>query len=144
MACWCSVVVRCPNCGVDVDEGSTDCPVCGTSLLRDRYWCWSCLRGIGKDEPIGRIRSPLMRAPHHYWWTRPQHWWTQHLMLFQRRSEIKWVIFDGKATPFCPHCHTNLIHQPRALIAKSWMRYALTVLCIFVLLRIVAQLVEWF
>jgi uncharacterized paraquat-inducible protein A len=63
-------------------------------------------------------------------------------MLFQRRSEIKWVTLDGKATPFCPYCQTNLIHQPRTHIAKSWMKYALTVLFLFVLLRIVAMIVE--
>jgi hypothetical protein len=65
-------------------------------------------------------------------------------MLFQRRSEIKWVTLDGKATPFCPHCQTNLIHQPRTHIAKSWMKYALIGFSIFILLWIAAKIVEFF
>ena len=116
------VYVKCPTCGVGgIREDSEECPECGFPFHRVRYWCWICIKWITKYEYL-------------VWARRGQVW--------RRINEIKWVILDGKAVPICPFCKNPLTKQPKGLIFKSWIKYALIVICIFFVLRIVAKIVE--
>lgn len=51
-------LLPCPNCGSEIYEDSTQCPVCGeyvtfrTSLFSDRVWWWIVLGVLGSVATI--------------------------------------------------------------------------------------------
>lgn len=82
------------------------------------YWCWICFRYVRRYDYF------LLEG--HLW---------------RRSNEIKWVTLDGEAVPVCPFCKNPLKKQPRELILKRWIKYALMGAGIYVLLRLAAKIV---
>ena len=43
---------RCPKCRTRIPRTAFECPQCGVSVLKERYWCWTCVQWILRDHEV--------------------------------------------------------------------------------------------
>ena len=128
-----------------------------SSLIKEKYWCWTCLRWIRGHKPELTIED-VYREPTYdkFLWLsargiRPTEgihpnyrvlaqkyrWnyfpWNPEapvpsLMNVIPDQDIQWAVIEDHVIPFCPYCQQSLIFQRKLTALKRWIKYPLLIL----------------
>ena len=83
---------RCPKCRTRIPRGAIECPNCGISVLKERYWCRTCVMWVLADREL-TPNQPFAYA-------------------------IKGEDQAGNLTLVCPMCMTSLLNPENQIIMQ--------------------------